>query len=416
MASLNKESTGRYRIQFTHPVRKRQTLRIGTVSKRDAESIRIYIEKLLHSLTIGSPVEQHVSLWLTTLTPMFRSRLERVGLLEPSENEAIPNETMLGLCENYIGLRVKLKPNTKRNDKQTQKHLLDFFGADTLIQTINVGKAREYQQSLKSKYANATVSREIKRARQFFGYGVDCEFIFSNPFSTIPSGSQTNPKRKVFVNHEDIERVLEACPDNEWRLLVVLARYGGLRIPSELVGLTWDDIDWDRKVMRISVPKKEHLPGQETREVPIFPEIRPYLLQAAEDASEGSTHVIEQVVAKKKWNPRTRFRKIIGRSGVEPWEKLFVNLRASRQTELMRTCPAHVVCNWLGNSSAVAEDHYLMVTDEHIKKATQNPTHAGAIMGSKEHQGEKKNALYPLITRDKAYQIPPRGVEPRFSD
>ena len=168
--------------------------------------------------------------------------------------------------------------------------------------------------------------------------------------------------------------------------------------------------------MRISVPKKEHLPGQETREVPIFAEIHPYLLQAAEDASEGSTHVIEQVVAKKKWNPRTRFRKIIERSGVEPWEKLFVNLRASRQTELMKTYPAHVVCNWLGNSSAVAEDHYLMVTDEHIKKATQNPTHAGAILGSKEHQGEKKNALYPLITRDKAYQIPPRGVEPRFSD
>ena len=102
--------------------------------------------------------------------------------------------------------------------------------------------------------------------------------------------------------------MLEACPDNEWRLLVVLARYGGLRIPSELVGLTWDDVDWDRGVMRISVPKKEHLPGQETREVPIFPEIRPHLLQAAEDASEGSTHVIEQVVAKKELEPTDAFR------------------------------------------------------------------------------------------------------------
>ena len=416
MASLSKDSNGRYRIQFAHPERRRQTLRIGAISKKDATTIRLYVERLLHSITVGSPVEQQVSLWITTLSIQFREKLERVGLLEPSEDESVAQETVRGLCEKYIELRINLKPNTRRNDRQTQKYLLDFFGGDTFIQEINTGNARQYEQWLKNKYANATVSREIKRARQFFRYGVDCGFIFSNPFSSIRSGSQTNPKRKVFVKHEDIQRVLEACPDNEWRLLVVLARYGGLRIPSELVGLTWDDIDWDRGVMRISVPKKEHLPVQETREVPIFPEIRPYLLQAAEDASEGSTHVIEQVVAKKKWNPRTRFERIIRRSGVKPWGKLFVNLRASRQTELMEICPAHIVCSWLGNSSAVAEDHYLMVTDEHIKKATQNPTHAGAIMGSNEHQGEKKNALSPVITRDKAYPVPPRGVEPLFSD
>jgi hypothetical protein len=31
--------------------------------------------------------------------------------------------------------------------------------------------------------------------------------------------------------------------------------------------------------------------------------------------------------------------------------------------------PAYVVCIWLGNSLAVAREHYLQVTDEHFEQA-----------------------------------------------
>ena len=34
----------------------------------------------------------------------------------------------------------------------------------------------------------------------------------------------------------------------------------------------------------------------------------------------------------------------------------------------------HVVCSWIGNTKAVAAKHYLQTTDEHFRKATQNPT------------------------------------------
>jgi hypothetical protein len=63
-------------------------------------------------------------------------------------------------------------------------------------------------------------------------------------------------------------------------------------------------------------------------------------------------------------NSRTRFAKIIAKAGVEPWPKLFQNLRATRQTELAGEHPAHVVCDWMGNSQAVASKHYLHTTEE----------------------------------------------------
>ena len=36
--------------------------------------------------------------------------------------------------------------------------------------------------------------------------------------------------------------ILEACPDQEWRTLFALVRYGGLRCPSEVLKLKWSDI------------------------------------------------------------------------------------------------------------------------------------------------------------------------------
>jgi len=70
----------------------------------------------------------------------------------------------------------------------------------------------------------------------------------------------------------------------------------------------------------------------------------------------------------------------MARAGVAQWPELFVNLRASRETKLMRTEPARIVHEWLGNSKEVAEDHYLVVTDEDFDRAkdrSANGTSAG---------------------------------------
>ena len=76
-------------------------------------------------------------------------------------------------------------------------------------------------------------------------------------------------------------------------------------------------------------------------------------------------------------NLRTKLEKIIKRAGLTPWPTLWQDLSSTRQTELAETYPMHVVCQWIGNSQAVAAKHYLQVTDEHFlqasKQAVQNP-------------------------------------------
>jgi hypothetical protein len=67
--------------------------------------------------------------------------------------------------------------------------------------------------------------------------------------------------------------------------------------------------------------------------------------------------------------------RIIRRAGLEPWPKLFHNLRATRQPELEESFSSHVVCAWIGNSEKVARKHYLQVTVGQFAKAVHNPVH-----------------------------------------
>ena len=57
--------------------------------------------------------------------------------------------------------------------------------------------------------------------------------------------------------------------------------------------------------------------------------------------------------------------------------------------------PKHVVCQWLGNSQAVATKHYLYTTDEHFTKATTVCSAAPALN-------------YPAETPDSASQASAR--------
>lgn len=115
-------------------------------------------------------------------------------------------------------------------------------------------------------------------------------------------------------------------------------------------------------------PKTEHHTGHARRVIPLFPELHDYLLEACSTAAEGDVNLIRRARGPKV-NLRTQLLRILDQAGVEPWPKLFHNLRASRQTELTEIYPEHVVNTWLGNSLSVARKNYLQVTDQHYAAA-----------------------------------------------
>jgi hypothetical protein len=172
--------------------------------------------------------------------------------------------------------------------------------------------------------------------------------------------------------------------------------------------------------MLVTSPKTEHHPGGESRLVPLFPELRPYLDESLEQAEPGTEYVIMRYRV-TNMNLRTQLMRIIKRAGLKPWPKLFQNLRSTRQTELEENFPSHVVCAWIGNSEAVAKKHYLQVTDEHFKKAVQQ----AHVTARKPTVWNQRNPYFPRGLRplaiycksprwammDSNYPRKPRGIQ-----
>ena len=154
-----------------------------------------------------------------------------------------------------------------------------------------------------------------------------------------------------------------------------------------------EEIDWGRSKFLVHSPKTEHHQGGDSRWVPIFPELKPHLEAAYERAEPGQVYVLAKYRGQR--NLRTRFRKIIKRAGLKPWPKLFQNLRSTRQTELAASNPLHLVCAWLGNKAAVAQEHYLQVTDQDFSNAAKPGSAPHAL-----HNGRDLSQLEPTDPAD----------------
>ena len=381
----------------------------------------------------GHAVEADTARWLAELQPATANKLAAVGLIPKRERTA---SAALGpFCESYIAGRANLKPNTKRNYEATKRLLVEHFGAGRPLSSITPGDADDWRETLLKRLSAATVSREVKRARQFFRAAVRRRLIAENPFVDLSAPAQVNSSREHFIGPEDTLKLLAACPDSQWRLIVALSRFGGLRCPSEHLALTWADVDWQRGRLTVHSSKTAHHAGRESRVVPMFPELRRYVEQAWDEAEPGATYLITRY-RDANCNLRSQFLRIIKRAGLAPWPRVFHNLRATRQTELTSRFPLHVVCAWLGNSAPIADRHYLQVTDDHFDdgarqhtvgtnaaKATQNPTQQAHAESGFESHAQMADVQKPLELPSIAASgeilhncpLPPRGVEPLFS-
>jgi integrase len=411
MAIIGSDPNGFKRILFVAGDGKRKTIRLGKATNKQAETFKVKVEAVVSSTFTGS-LDDETSRWLAALEDGIHARLAAVGLVKPRESATLA--TLAPFVDDYIGKRPSQKPRTIINLKAARKDLVGFFGAAKRLADITEGDAEEFWNHLIGpRKLNDNSARAIcRRAKQFLAFAVKKRVIRSNPFVDIKCHVGASAKdREFFITREMAAKCLDACPDAQWRLLFALSRFGGLRCPSEHLRLKWSHIDWERGRIVVESPKTEHHEGKASRTMPLFPELRPYLVEAFEAAEDGTEHVITRYRTAGT-NLRTMLHKIIRRAGLEPWPKTFHNLRATRETELMAEHQAHVVCAWIGNSEAVARKHYLQVTDDDFARAVaasdsgtlsaaQNPAQSAAVSFSKARKvAGTENKNRPVLPGD----------------
>lgn len=401
MASLNTDKNGNRRLQFRAPSGKRATLYLGRLPLRQAETVKSYVERLIIAAVSGDNVDRDTVAWLNRITDELHGKLAAVGLVE-SRGVA----TVGTMTAGFLSANDHAKPSTRVVWGHTARNLRKCFGKDRQLRTIGPADAEAFRQFLIAEnLADTTITKRIQFGRQMFGYAVQRGWIDTNPLKHVKHRGGDPRKRQHYVTEEETLRLIDAAPNWVWRTIIALARFGGLRTPSETLSLRLADLDWDRGAMTVTSPKTG------LRVVPMFARLRPYLEEAWDMAEEGQTHVIPETLylpaanGPRGWNGcnlRTTFQKIVKRAGLKQWPRLFHNLRASCESDLAREYPIATVCKWIGNTVAIAARHYVQVTDADFDRAccrgeaTQNPTHAAHV---RRHKAEKDEGQTNPLSR-----------------
>ncbi len=401
--------TAGYRIEFIPhsppgaPQKPKATLWFPGLSNDEASRILAHVEHMLEQLAANEPFEKSTSAWLRELSDKEHSKYAKYGFCNPRKKSKPEKEkpvqvyTLADLFELFTKTIGNRKPATQTKLIQAMDCLKRFpgFGLSKPLSEITFADAEEWRVWLLTKgniregkkrkdkngkliqgrieLSENTVRRRSGLAKQIFRFAIKLKWIQENPFAGLVASVTANESRQFFVDRKTIAKAIDAADDEHWKGIIAMARFGGLRIPSELAGLRWMDIDFEAGRIRVHSPKTEHHAGRAVRWCPIFPELRPYLKALADIAQPGIETPLSSPVfpgCEKATNLRTKFERILKRAGVEKWPKLFQNLRASCETELLQKFDAKNVTTWMGNTEAVAMKHYAMATDTIFQRAT----------------------------------------------
>lgn len=145
--------------------------------------------------------------------------------------------------------------------KRFGEYRLDEIDADKIRTELSAMKTKKCQigqgrgknagisKPIKKTLSNTTINRYRGTLSAIFTYAFKQGYVTANPVKRTSSLPQ--PKGRVrYLSQVERERLLKACRQSEWNrlyLLVLMAMTTGMR-KSELLRLTWADIDFDNSL------------------------------------------------------------------------------------------------------------------------------------------------------------------------
>ncbi len=381
MASVTTRQNGSRFISFTDGNGKMQTITLGKTLLRYAESVKVRVEDLASAAANHHAPRDNTSRWLVSVDDRLHDKLARVGLVQPRVNV-----TLQGWLDQHLAERKgDLKPESLRKLGQTKVKLLAFFDHGKDLRKLTLQDAADWRQFLKGlKLSEAAVKTHCGNAKTMLAAAVQRKLITENPFVMLKAGP-TASKYSRYVTPDEIDRIIDACPNAHWRLLFGLARYAGLRIPSESHLLTWADVDFEHARLTVHSPKTEHHAGHEQRIIPITPKLMALLEDRFAVAEADQPHL---VTITGKGAVIRQERAIWKRAGVEPWKRLWQTLRQSCEKQWAMEFPQYAVSKWIGHGIIISGRHYANdVPDELFERAAKASAQAAV---SAQRQAQQK--------------------------
>lgn len=357
-----KRKNGRvaHSIRFTRNGRRHVLTMESAFTRTDVEEVALAIDDVLVAERMGESVKRRTKVFFENAPPVILDKLVAVGIVD-AKPHLLFSEVLLRFMDD---IQDKVKPNTLASYNTLVRVILQCIDARVPVDRISdneVATATDYFK----QYSPLTAKLFVAQSRKIWNWLIQEGYCQTNIWKGVKLHGQKIQGRDFEIPEAWSEHILNSCPSQQWRVLFALWRYGGLR-RNEPLALTWSDVNWERRRLCVHSTKTERFEGRESRIIPLFPEIEREL------SDLFAMEVGDRLITLSSRSFNTVFARIVQRAGYKPWPRLFQNLRATRENELIeRGLPAHVVGEWLGHTAAVQAKHYLRVLDSYYETALE---------------------------------------------
>lgn len=206
-----------------------------------------------------------------TLPPDTFAKLAALAGYAPEQNE-IPKQTWADLAAKFSGWmsqRValdKLRGSTRERYLQTSTAFAVFLASRGIVELSEISKATV--EDFKAWHLARVVAKKHSRGgrgvvldaailHRIFGYAIECEMIAKNPVR-LEGRPGDDPTRGAQPFNAAQLAKLRAAADGDF-LIFLLLRWTGLR-GSDVVGLRWEEIDWEtREINRLTLKRRKRV-------------------------------------------------------------------------------------------------------------------------------------------------------------
>ena len=143
-------------------------------------------------------------------------------------------------------------PNTVRNYRERYEHNIQPFIGSMLLRDVKQIDCQRILNAMEDDYAGSTIRQTYMTMGTFFKSAKDNGFIDRHPMDGV---RYTKPVRAVddihFLTVDEQKRFLEAAKGSHNYAQYALILETGLRT-GEIIGLTWDAIDFEKRMLTIN--------------------------------------------------------------------------------------------------------------------------------------------------------------------
>lgn len=204
-----------------------------------------------------------------------------------SEKEEVSDTTLGGVIYAYFQER-QLPQASVRTIMIRLRAAVEMFGKKAIgdITDSDIGKLMLRISSTGIKPVQVRI--RMRTIKTVFIWAKKRHLIQSIPdWPEMPSGTF---EHFVPPTQEELARILEVAQPHIKRAVIIATRCGCRVGSSELLKLRWEDVDWDRSVLRVHAARKNL--SEPLREVPIRSDVVPLLRQwHNEDAANGIEYI-----------------------------------------------------------------------------------------------------------------------------